>query len=195
MSADLLTRIQQACPCAGVAVLPAGTTMDFAKAKWPMAAFAVAADGRVCRIDIDPEATAQERQAAAAVVEGAAALAPSKESVDAERDRRIGVGFLFNGALFQSRPEDQKRISGAATLAVIAIMQGTQAGDLRWHGGNSDFTWIAADNSTVTMDAPTVLLFGAVAANWEASHIYAARAIKDQTPVPADFAAAPYWPS
>lgn len=115
-------------------------------------------------------------------------------AVNAERDNRIGVGFLFNTTLFQSRPEDQKRISGAATLAVIAIMAGAQPNDLRWHGGASDFAWIAADNSLVTMDAQTVLAFGQAAANWEAAHIYAARALKDLEAVPADYTDNQYWP-
>jgi hypothetical protein len=120
--------------------------------------------------------------------------AVSEQDVQNERDRRIAAGFVFEDVLFQSRIEDQKRISGAATLALMAIGNGATRGDMRWHGGTNDFEWIAADNSGVAMDAHTVLRFAAAAANWEASHIWAARALKNMTPIPADFATNDaYW--
>jgi len=118
----------------------------------------------------------------------------SADNVNAERDRRIHAGFTFNGTRFQSRLEDQKRIAGAGTLAVMAIVAGAQAGDLRWHGGESDFAWIAEDNSLVTMDAQTVIAFGQAAARHETLHVFAARALKDTSPIPADFAADQHWP-
>ncbi|MBP0440695.1 DUF4376 domain-containing protein [Tianweitania sediminis] len=123
-----------------------------------------------------------------------AARPPTITDVDLERDRRISAGFTFNGKLFQARPEDQKRISGAGTLALGAMMNGALAGDLRWHGGSADFCWIAADNSTVTMDAQTVFAFGQAAANWESDHVFAARALKDADPIPADYTDDAYWP-
>jgi hypothetical protein len=116
------------------------------------------------------------------------------DQVNRERDRRAAAGFVFNGKRFQSRVEDQKRISGAATLAVIAVMNGAQPGNLRWHGGDSDFGWIAEDNSYVTMDAQTVIAFGQAAALWEAGHVYAARALKDAGTIPSDYTADAYWP-
>lgn len=116
------------------------------------------------------------------------------DAVNAERDRRIFSGFSFNGARFQSRIEDQKRISGAAILAAVAIMAGAKVGDYRWHGGDSDFSWIAEDNSLVRMDAQTVIAFGKAAAYHETAHVFAARALKDADPIPADYVNDKYWP-
>jgi hypothetical protein len=84
---------------------------------------------------------------------------PTPDHVDGERDRRVSSGFMFQGKLYQSRVEDQKRINGAGTLAAIAIMGGAQAGNLRWHGGTTDFVWIAGDNTLTPMDAQTVIGF------------------------------------
>lgn len=114
--------------------------------------------------------------------------------VNEERNRRIFSGFTFNGSTFQSRLEDQKRISGASILAAVAIMSGAKAGDLRWHGGDSDFAWIAADNVLVPMDAHTVIAFGQAAARHETLHVFAARALKDMTPIPFDYASDRFWP-
>jgi hypothetical protein len=117
------------------------------------------------------------------------------EHVDAERDRRVAAGFTFNGKLFQSGPTDQKRINGAVTMALIAISNGAQAGNLLWANGSTPFYWIAADNSEVQMDAQTAVQFGVVAGKWEGDHIYAARALKDMNPIPRDFADNQYWPA
>ena len=116
------------------------------------------------------------------------------DQVNAERDRRAASGFVFNGKRFQSRVEDQKRIAGAATLAVAAVMGGAQSGNLRWLGGDSDFGWIAEDNELVLMDAQTVIAFGLAAALWEAGHVYAARALKDAAPIPLNYKSDAYWP-
>lgn len=114
--------------------------------------------------------------------------------VNAERDRRIADGLSFGGKPFNFDPASKARVAGAATLAGFAMAAGAQAGDLRWHGGDSDFTWIAGDNSLVTMDAQTCFAFGQAAAAWETANIFAARALKDQSPIPADFADDSYWP-
>jgi len=114
--------------------------------------------------------------------------------VNTERDRRISVGFMFAGHLFQSDVASQKRINGAVTLAILAVGAGAQPGDLRWHGGLEDFAWLAADNAIVPMDAQTVIAFGKDAGSWEASHVFAARALKDMQPIPRDFTDNKYWP-
>lgn len=119
---------------------------------------------------------------------------PTEDQVDAERDRRIAAGFTFAGVIYQSRPEDRENIMGAGTAALGAMMQGALPGDYRWHGGDSDFAWIAADNSLNPMDAQTVYAFGLAAMAHKTAHIFAARAIKDANPVPADFADNIYWP-
>lgn len=81
-------------------------------------------------------------------------------------------------------------------VAVLAIGQGALPGNLRWHGGASDFGWIADDNSVVPMDAHTVVAFGQAAGSWESAHVFAAKALKDNPGgIPADFQDDKYWPS
>ena len=119
---------------------------------------------------------------------------PLPYKVDQERDARIVGGFMFGGKLFQSRPDDQQNISGAGALALVAIVNGAQRGDLRWHGGASDFVWIATDNSLMPMDAQTVIAFGQAAASWKMAHVFAGRALKDAG-VPVDYKNNSYWPA
>lgn len=120
--------------------------------------------------------------------------APTTHEVDTERDRRIAAGFMFGGKLYQSRPEDRENIAGAALAALAAQMAGAQPGDLRWHGGDSDFVWIAADNSLTPMDAQTMFAFGQAAMAHNQAHIFAARALKDAVPIPAEYADDSHWP-
>lgn len=119
---------------------------------------------------------------------------PTDAMVNAERDRRLALVFRFNGKLYDSDQNSMARITGAAALAGFAVGNGAQPGDLRWHGGDSDFAWIAADNSLNAMDAYTVFAFGQAAAAHQSSHIFACRALKDMTPTPADYTADQYWP-
>jgi len=121
---------------------------------------------------------------------------PTAVDVDVERDRRIAAGFSFGGAFYQSRPEDRENIMGASTAALAAVMAGAQAGDYRWHGGDSDFQWIDAINSMHSMDAQTMFSFGKAAMAHKQAHIFAARAIKDSPAIPTDFATNDaYWPT
>lgn len=119
----------------------------------------------------------------------------SPADIDRERDRRISGGFSFGGVFYQTRPEDRENIAGASTAALAAIMNGAEPGDYRWHGGDTDFVWIAADNSMHAMDAQTLFAFGQAAMAHKQAHIFAARSIKDAEPIPADFADDTYWPS
>lgn len=124
------------------------------------------------------------------------APAPTSADVDAERDRRITAGFSFNGVAYQSRPEDRENIMGASTAAVAAISAGAQPGDYRWANADSDFLWIAADNTMHLMDAQTMFAFGQAAMAHKQTLIFAGRAIKDMSPIPADFATnEAYWPA
>jgi hypothetical protein len=116
------------------------------------------------------------------------------EEITEYRNHLISDGFEFNGVVYDSRPEDQKRISGASLLAFMAISQGAQAGDYLWHGGNDPFVWIAQDNSVNPMDAFTVIEFGKAAAFHESSHIFAARQLKDMNPIPDNYTDPMYWP-
>jgi len=122
------------------------------------------------------------------------AALPTSADLNAERDRRIAAGFVYGGNLFDFNDRAKANISGAAQLAFIAIVAGVQPGDLFWNGGLSPFTWIAADNSLVTMDAQTVIQFGRTAAEHEQAHIFAARALKDMEPIPVDYTEDRYWP-
>ena len=117
-----------------------------------------------------------------------------KRKVDAERDRRIDGEFTFNGVIYQSRPEDRENLSGAATSALAAMVNGAQPGDLRWHGEDTDFEWIAADNSTIPMDAQTMFTLGQTALAHKSGHIFAARALKNADPIPEDYADDKHWP-
>ncbi|WLP53195.1 DUF4376 domain-containing protein [Agrobacterium fabrum] len=116
--------------------------------------------------------------------------------VDAVRDIRIASGFGFNGHVYQTRPEDRENIAGAATAALAAMVNGAQPGDFRWHGGDSDFEWIADDNSTHPLDAQTTFAMGQAAMAHKQAHIFAARRLKDMDPIPADFETNDaYWPT
>lgn len=117
----------------------------------------------------------------------------SPDQVDAERDRRIDAGFSFGGKVYQTRPQDRENIAGAATAALAAIVGGAGPGDLRWHGGETDFAWIAADNSVNPMDAQTVFAFGQAAMAFKSALIFIGRSIKDMDPIPLDYADDAYW--
>jgi hypothetical protein len=120
---------------------------------------------------------------------------PTSIEVNAERNRRMFSTFTFGGVDYDCEPLSLARITGAATLAGFAMGAGAVAGNLRWHGGADDFTWIAADNSLNTMDAQTCFAFGQTAANNQSAHVFAGAAIKAMDPTPQDFASNEiYWP-
>jgi hypothetical protein len=120
---------------------------------------------------------------------------PSDRDVDAERDRRVAASFTFNGVVYQTRPEDRENIAGAATAALAAILvNSAQPGDFRWHGGESDFEWIDADNATHPLDAQSMFAMGQAAMAHKQAHIWAARALKDMESIPLDYTEDQYWP-
>lgn len=115
--------------------------------------------------------------------------------VDAERDRRINSGMTWNGIAYQTRPQDRENVAGASILALAAISNGAQPGDLRWHGEDTNFVWIAENNSTHAFDAQTFFAFAQAMAKHKSAHIFAARALKDADPIPEDYATnEDYWP-
>ncbi len=115
------------------------------------------------------------------------------DMVDAERDHRIEAGFIFQGVLYQSRQQDRENISGASIAALMAIQGGVDPTELDWQGTGSPFVWLAADNSLNPMSAGTVLQFGQAAMAHKQAHIFVARSIKDQSPIPLDYASDARW--
>lgn len=113
--------------------------------------------------------------------------------VNAERDRRLAADFEFQGKMYQRDPTSLQRITGAATLAGFAIAGGAQPGNLRWANPESDFGWIASDNSITAMDAQTCFAFGQAAAAVETRLIFAAKALRSMDPIPADYASDLWW--
>lgn len=152
--------------------------------------------------EVQPSVTALQSATRADRVEGnqvirgwsIATRAPVAADVNAERDRRMSV-FTFGGKQFQFDDASQLNISGAGTLALAAIINGAQPGNLRWSDAGKDFRWVAMDNTAVTMDAQTTFAFAQAAAKWKADHIHAARTIKDMSPIPTDYADNARWPS
>lgn len=116
-----------------------------------------------------------------------------EDSVTRERDRRIAAGFVFDGKLYQSRATDRENIMGNAQLAFMAVTGGAEAGNLRWADATADFSWIAADNTLVPMDAPTMLAFAKASAAQKARLIFKAREIKDIAPQPTDVTDDKLW--
>lgn len=116
------------------------------------------------------------------------------QEIRSERDRRLGLDFEFNGAMFQRDKESIARISGAGTLALAAMMQGAQPGDLNWHGRDTPFAWITATNGLMTMDAQTCFAFGQKAAAVETEIIFAAKALREMKELPEDVKDDQWWP-
>lgn len=123
----------------------------------------------------------------------AAQRAAAEAAVNAARDRRLDGDFEFQGVMYQRDKVSLARITGAATLAGFAVAGGAPAGFYRWHGGDTDFAWIASDNSVTVMDAPTCFAFGQAAAAVETVLVFKARELRAMDPIPADFADDGYW--
>ncbi len=123
-------------------------------------------------------------------------------AVDVERDARIEGGFTYAGDLYQSRQSDRENVSTLGLQAQLAVLGGAEAGDLRWHGGPSDFVWILADNTTVPLDAPGMVALFQTGITFKHALTFAARAKKDWLLDPARtreellaFDAAADWPA
>ncbi len=99
--------------------------------------------------------------------------------VDIERDRRIELGFTYNGNTFQSRSEDRENIAGASQLATLALMNGANSGNYLWDGTGNNFTWITSNNQIINMDVYDVINLGKAAAEMKKILIYKSRYIKD----------------
>lgn len=118
----------------------------------------------------------------------------TREEVNAERDRRVRAGFTFQGILFDFDEKSEANITGAGASAMWAVQNGAQPGDYRWSDPEGDFVWIAADNTTVRMDAQMCVAFSQAARLHAQRLILAAGALKAQDPIPADYKDDSHWP-
>jgi len=117
-----------------------------------------------------------------------------KKFVNAERNRRIAAGFVWNGKTYQSDPESLANIAGAATSAIAALVAGVAPTEVYWTGTGAPFTWLADDNTLTQMTPQDIISFGNAAMTHKAAIVYAGRSLKDMSPIPADFADDKYWP-
>lgn len=119
---------------------------------------------------------------------------PTTAEVNAERDKRMSK-FTFAGKEYDLSEGNGSlaNVSGAGTLALAAIINGAQVGDLRWADPTADFGWIAEDNTITAMDAQTTWAFAQTAAEWRKKMIFKARALKDLEAIPADYKNNNYW--
>lgn len=115
--------------------------------------------------------------------------------IDTERDRRISDAFQFRGKFYQLDDRSVARVTAMAADARFALLVGAQVGNLRWADPMADFGWIATDNSITPMDAHDMAAFADKAKLWVARHTFAARALKNETPIPANFSDDIHWPA
>ena len=121
------------------------------------------------------------------------AVIVTKAMVDAERDRRIAAGFVFEGKLIDFDAVSKENITGAGAMAGTALAMGAVAGDLFWHGGTEPFSWITADNTKLELDAASMFAMSQAAGNHVTAHFMAGRALKDFTTIPAAYTDDEYW--
>ncbi len=95
----------------------------------------------------------------------------------------LAAGFSFNGAVYQVDAGSQASI---AAMGIMALGSITDPAGSPWPAG---FYWIAADNSHVAMDAPTMYAFGRAVAGYVSACVLRLRAIKDAIAAAADQAA------
>ncbi len=113
--------------------------------------------------------------------------------INSERDRRIDAGFTFDGHVFQADDVSLRKISGAATGAIIAKGLGADPASANWAADGSEFSWVSADNTIIPMSPDEMLAFGMTALAHVDAHTKAARVLKGT--LPADYASAAHWPA
>jgi hypothetical protein len=130
----------------------------------------------------------------AELLAGIPAAEPTSAEINGERDRRIAT-MTFAERTYQTDPESQRNIIAMGANAKFALIMGAPVGSLRWASPDADFAWIDADNNLVPMDAQTMSSFADAASRHVMVLIMAGRALKDQSPIPADFRSDIHWPS
>ena len=123
------------------------------------------------------------------VITYAGESSPSTADVDAERLRRIVIGKTFTipgygDIAMQGREEDQRNLLALANMALQAISAGQGSGTMQFR---------AADNVIHTLTWTQMLTLCNLTSAY-VSAIYAASwALKDNPPIPGDYADAGYW--
>lgn len=100
--------------------------------------------------------------------------------VNSERDRRTNAGFAYSGKVIQFDSDSQANILGACQMAALGILP-------------QPFMWITSDNSLISLTPQQVIEMGAVGAAHKQQMIFAARALKDMDPTPADYDDDTWW--
>ncbi len=119
---------------------------------------------------------------------------PTREAVNSERDRRIRLGFTFQGHTYDFDKDSEANITGAGASAFMSVQGGAAKGDLRWSDPDHDFMWITAGNEFVPMDAHTCALFSQAARVHKQRHIFAAAQLKAMADTPVNFTDDQFWP-
>lgn len=101
-----------------------------------------------------------------------------KNDVTALRDQKVDAGFMFEGVLYQSRPQDRENVSGVHQRAKDWLDGGGDPTTLRWANPNVDFVFIAADNSMHPMTAPTAKALGVALYDFKSACIFHAYELK-----------------
>lgn len=116
--------------------------------------------------------------------------------IDQERDRRVTMGFVYNGKAFDTASQSQMNdILGKMTDAMAAILiDQVEPDSLRWSDPNHDFAWSAADGSLVPMTAAECLEFTRAAVRRKEKLVAAGLALKAMDPIPTDYYLDSYWP-
>lgn len=141
-----------------------------------------------------PSWTIRDEPAAPAPPPPPAPITP--EQVDQEKERRVSLGFVYDGKAFVTENQSQiDDILGMMTDSLAAItVDGAYPGNLHWASAKYEFSWPAADGTRVPMDAQTCLDFTRTAARRKSLLVAAGLALKAMDPIPADYMADKYWP-
>lgn len=117
--------------------------------------------------------------------------------VDQERDRRVGLGFVYNGKAFETSSQSQMNdILGKMTDAMAAILiDQVDPTSLKWSDPDHDFAWSAADGSLVPMTAPECLEFTRAAVRRKEQLVAAGLMLKAMDPIPQDYWQDQHWPA
>lgn len=117
--------------------------------------------------------------------------------VDQEKERRVAMGFVYNGKAFQTNSQSQMNdILGKMADAMAAILiDQVDPASLKWSDPDHDFYWSAADGSLVPMTAPECLEFTRAAVRRKEKLVAAALVLKAMSPIPVDYYMDSYWPA